>query len=109
MDFCIWERFDRLSDGPVFLLQNDNFIVLLEKNTMEIYTGDFIEISKSYASKINKKDIDIFTIEDECCNMQRDIRNKIYERLSGKFKILVSNHKLCKDIEDDLFKIINEL
>jgi hypothetical protein len=90
---------------------------------MEIYTGDFIDIARSYGEKINKSikeggGLVDYVAGDECCNLQHDIRKKLYERLSIAFDTLV-NQEAVADVEhayyiqhefkDKLFKIINEL
>lgn len=89
---------------------------------MEIYTGDLITIAQEYANKIEERlktetDYKAYIIEDECCNLQRDIRKKIYERLSVAFNDLIEREKIScierayqqDDLKDKLFKIINEL
>lgn len=89
---------------------------------MEIYTGDLIEIAKEYSEKISKElkrlgyTVD-YVIEDECVNLQRDIRNVLHKRLSDAFDELIREevigdieHAYLKaDLRDKLFKIINEL
>ena len=90
---------------------------------MEIYTADLVDIAKSYGEKINKMikeggDFVDYVAGDECCNLQHDIRKKLYERLSVAFDTLV-NQEAVADVEhayyilhvfkDKLFKIINEL
>lgn len=85
---------------------------------MEIYTGDLITIAQDYADKISSKiNYKGYIIENECCNLHRDIRNKIRERLSEVFEQLINEEKIrCiersyqqDDLKDKLFKIINEL
>lgn len=77
---------------------------------MEIYTGDFITIAQEYADKINKKiNYTGYVVEDECCNLQKEIREKIYERLTIAFNDLIENDFNKNELKDKLFKIINEL
>jgi len=85
---------------------------------MEIYTGDLIGIAEEAATKIcnELKDCssqDIFIIEDECCNLQRDIRKVIYERISKEFNDLIDNESVrlfsAEELRSKLFKIINEI
>jgi hypothetical protein len=85
---------------------------------MEIYTGDLITIAQEYATKISEKiNYTGYVVEDECCNLQHDIRKKIYERLSIAFNDLIEKEKLScierayqqDDLKNKLFKIINEL
>jgi hypothetical protein len=85
---------------------------------MEIYTGDLIEMAQECATKIsNQIGYTGYVVEDECCNLQHDIRKKLYERISLAFNDLIEREKI-EDIEhaylkdnlkDKLFKIINEL
>jgi nicotinamidase-related amidase len=85
---------------------------------MEIYTGDLVDVAIEYAIKISKEiGYNGYIIEDECCNLQRDIRKKLYERLSKAFEQLIQEETVA-DIEHayqyfllkgKLFKIINEL
>lgn len=85
---------------------------------MEIYTGDLIGMAQECATKIsNQIGYTGYVVEDECCNLQHDIRKKLYERLSLAFNDLIEREKI-EDIEhaylkdnlkDKLFKIINEL
>jgi hypothetical protein len=89
---------------------------------MEIYTTDLIDIAQRYAGIISKalKCEGNYIVEDECCNLQREIRNILHERLSKAFEELI-HQEAMSDIErsyllyqeggllDKLFKIINEL
>lgn len=90
---------------------------------MEIYTGDFVDVARSYGEKINKRiseggSFTDYIAEDECCNLMHDIRKKLYERLSVAFNTLIDQEAIA-DVEhayyiqhefsDKLFKIINEL
>jgi hypothetical protein len=86
---------------------------------MEIYTGDLIGMAQECASRISSEiGYTGYVIEDECCNLQRDIRKKLYERLSTSFNDLINqeldgtvehNYFLQHNLKDKLFKIINEL
>jgi hypothetical protein len=88
---------------------------------MEIYTGDLIGMAQDCAVKIsNKLGVADYVVEDECCNLQRDIRNKLHERLEAAFRELI-REQMISDMErsylilqegglqDKLFKIINEI
>ena len=81
---------------------------------MEVYTNDLIEIAIEYAEKIEQFLSDFkgphYMIEDECCNLQRDVRTKLYERLSEAFKdIIKRKDEKDFDLEKELYKTINEL
>jgi hypothetical protein len=85
---------------------------------MEIYTGDLIGMAQECASKISKEiGYTGYIVEDECCNLQHDIRKKLYERLSVAFNDLIEQEKISDiehvylkdDLKNKLFKIINEL
>jgi hypothetical protein len=78
---------------------------------MEIYTNDLVDVAIEHAKiiseQLGKYD---YIIEDECCNLQRDIRAKIYERLSEAFKdIIERKDEKDFDLEKELYKTINEL
>lgn len=79
----------------------------------EIYTDDIIEIAKKYADKISKKiNYTGYVIEDECCNLQRDIRKILHERLSKEFRDLIAFDVRVyqkDELKEKLFKIINNL
>ena len=73
---------------------------------MEIYTGDLIDIAQQYADKINKEIKYVgHVVEDECCNLQSDVRKILYKRLSEAFNDL----EIDDELRSKLFKIINEL
>lgn len=85
---------------------------------MEIQTNDLIGIAQDYATKISTKiEYNGNVIEDKCCNLQRELRNKIYERISKEFNKLIDQEKIScverayqmDDLKDKLFKIINDL
>jgi len=82
---------------------------------MEIYTTDLIEIALKHASIISSfaDDIDGTTnqaIEDGCCNLQRELRDVIYERLSVAFNDIISRSNTNGfNLKNELFKTINEL
>jgi len=77
---------------------------------MEIYTGDLIEMAQKCATKIsNQIGYMGYVVEDECCNLQHDIRKKLYERLSLAFNDLIEKGYEKDDLKNKLFKIINEL
>lgn len=73
---------------------------------MEIYTGDLIGMAQECASKISKEiGYTGYVVEDECCNLQRDIRKKIYDRLIIAFESVTDDN----DLLNELYKTINEL
>ena len=80
---------------------------------MEIYTTDLIEIAKGYADqiRINSGDNHNWQIfEDECCNLQRELRNVVYKRLSVEFeKIIIKSKEPNFDLRKEIFKTINEI
>lgn len=80
---------------------------------MEIYTGDLITMAQQCAEKISSNIGYVGNVvEDECCNLQRDIRNKIHERLSEAFEKFIDDSDYfdsSEDFRNNLFKIINEL
>jgi hypothetical protein len=62
---------------------------------MEIYTGDLIGMAQECATKISERiGYTGYIVEDECCNLQHDIRKKIYERLSTAFNDLIEQEKI---------------
>lgn len=73
---------------------------------MEIYTGDLITDAQECAERIgsNMGYAGRF-VEDELCNLQRDIRRKIYDRLALEFLRLDT----CDETRAKLYKMINEL
>lgn len=83
---------------------------------MEIYTADMIDVAKDHAEKIRQQLVSkekeaSYVIEDECCNLQKELRTMIYKRLSIEFENLarkVDNGDPV-DLKNDLFKIINDL
>jgi len=99
-------------------LANNEIELLNKYKNMEIYTGDLITLAQECAERITSNvGYTGYFIEDELCNLQRDIRNKIRERLSDSFNYLIEREKI-EDIEhaylkdnlkEKLFKIINEL
>jgi hypothetical protein len=80
---------------------------------MEIYTGDLITLAQECAERITSNvGYTGYFIEDELCNLQRDIRNKIHERLSEAFDGFLEDIDYVEskeDLKNKLFKIINEL
>jgi hypothetical protein len=81
---------------------------------MEIYTGDLIGMAQECASKISKEiGYTGYVVEDECCNLQRDIRKVLYDRLSIAFDDLldqeIDHAYLRVDLKTKFFKIINEI
>ena len=71
---------------------------------MEIYTGDFLGMAQSCAARISKRiGYTGYVVEDECCNLQHDIRKKIYDRLSVAFNTLIDQEKIG-DIEHAYLK-----
>lgn len=76
----------------------------------EIYTGDLITMAQECAERITSNVGYVgYFIEDELCNLQHDIRKKIYERLYEGFNQLVEDEKLSDEVKNKLFKLINEL
>lgn len=60
---------------------------------MEIYTGDLIDMAISYAERISTRiDYRGYVVEDGCCDLVRDVRRVLHERLSEAFTDLVENH-----------------
>ena len=84
---------------------------------MEIYTTDLITLAQDYAIKIEnrlKNEINkAYIIEDECCNLQSDIRKVLRTRLGEAFNNLIDNDcdyiESLEDVRGKLFKIINDL
>ena len=78
---------------------------------MEIYTTDLIEIALRRASIIEDQiNYRGYVIQDECCNLKRDICSTLYQRLSDAFKYLIDESKTREvDWDNELYKIINDL
>lgn len=81
---------------------------------MEIYTGDLIGMAQECATKISEQiGYTGYVVEDECCNLQRDIRKVLYDRLTVAFNDLldqeIEHPHLRVDLQNKIFKIINEL
>ena len=84
---------------------------------MEIYTTDLITLAQIHATKIEyrlKTETNkAYIIEDECCNLQSDIRKVLHTRLGEAFDNLIDNDcdymESLEDIRGKLFKIINDL
>ncbi len=77
---------------------------------MEIKTNDLIDVAITFADKIIDRtgDYDNYSIiEDECCNLQKEIRSILYKRLSEQFEYITRENN--KVLREDLFKIINDL
>ena len=84
----------------------------------EIYTGDLIEDAIRCAEKIGEQiGYDGYIIKDECCNLKREICEKIYSRLSIEINELIRARKVCdvqrayleNELSNNLFKMINDL
>lgn len=85
---------------------------------MEIYTGDLIRIAEEYGVKISQKiKYSGYVVEDECCNLKRQLCNLIYDRLSVAFNYLIEEEKIIypenaqqlDKLKNKLYKTINEL
>lgn len=81
---------------------------------MEIYTNDLVDIAVKYAMKIsNNIGYSGYVVEDECCNLQREIRDVFNKRLSEAFENFIENDsdkiESKEELRKTLFKIINEL
>lgn len=81
---------------------------------MEIYTNDLLDITVKYATKIsNNIGYSGYVVEDECCNLQHEIRDVLNKRLSDAFENFIENDfdyiESKEDLRKTLFKIINEL
>lgn len=81
---------------------------------MEIYTNDLLDIAVKYATKIsNNIGYSGYVVEDECCNLQREIRDVLNKRLCEAFENFIENDfdkiESKEELRKTLFKIINEL
>lgn len=88
----------------------------------EIKIEQFIRMAQDCAVRINERlktetDYKDYIIEDECCNLQRDVRKKIYQDLSIAFNEIIKEEQMkyigqeyqYEILKNKLFKIINDL
>lgn len=84
---------------------------------MEVYTGDLVDVAITFSEKIKDKIVVVsdneYVIEDVCCDLQKEIRNILHDRMSVAFNDLIDNESIktssVEELKNKLFKIINEL
>ena len=84
---------------------------------MEVYTGDLVDVAITFSEKIKDKVVitsdNEYVIEDVCCDLQKEIRNILNDRMTDAFNELIYKEydsiSSREELKAKLFKIINEL